>query len=341
MNIKMTQVILQTFSNKKQNILEGLSSIELSTASGQAKLNYNTTVKHNKRKTSKPKRRPKSVLKNANDWNRLYRKAVEAARNNFFVDNLVNTWYITLTIKDPHIKEVNTVRKWIQSYEKSFSKKVFILGFIELNKYHHPHVHMLMTTIERSSTELISESEVKNNWKYGLVRATTPSLPEYYNSMTKYHNNYIRRLINYSIKTWSSGSKLFINHSAINKYELITKRLKRLMTSYSKRITMTNSPFKLIWREKYKNAHSLYLKAKSKYKRELQKQVTVKDKPLYISYGKQKPVRIDNPSKKEEQLIKDNFELQGTRSFTLRKINDFTGEITNELHRHTEYYCPK
>lgn len=52
MNIKMTQVILQTFSNKKQNILEGLSSIELSTASGQAKLNYNTTVKHNKRVTS-------------------------------------------------------------------------------------------------------------------------------------------------------------------------------------------------------------------------------------------------------------------------------------------------
>lgn len=329
-----------TYSINEQNILEKPVAMAFSKASGELKVFFNNhKVKQGPRKTKKPKKRSQSLLKNANDWNRLYRKAIETANNNFFADNVRNTWYITLTIKDPHIKEVNTVRKWIKEYEKTFSEKVFILGFIELDKYHHPHVHMLLTTIKRSSSELITDSEVENNWKYGFVALKKPSESKYFNNMVAYHKEYIARIVNYSIKTWSKGSKVVTDPEAIKKYELIMERLKRIQNIYRKKSTLIESNNK--WKKKLKRAHSLYLLAKAKYKRELQVQMTVKDKPLYISYGKQKPSRTNNPTKEDIELVNTKFKFRGIRSFTLRKVNNDTGEIINCFHQHTKYYDPK
>lgn len=326
----MVKVIKSTYSTKKQDIHENPVALVFSAASEQAKLMYNTRKAKHNRKPEKRNKRPKARPKTGKDWNRMYREAVETANNNFFVDNLINTWYVTLTIKDPHIKEVNTVRKWLRAYEKTFFHKVFILGFIELNKTHHPHAHLLLTTVKHSQTELITEKEVTNNWKYGFVKASRPS-KKYYNNVGKYHHDYIRCLINYSIKTWDNGEPLTMNWATVKKYDLVLNRLKNLMNYY-------NEKYGEKWRTRYKQAHSLYLKAKSKYKRELEKQFTVKDKVVYISYGKQKATRTKNPTEEELELLKKYFKLSGTQSFTLSSVNNSTGEITNQYHQHTEYY---
>lgn len=241
--------------------MDSPKTIEISEASGQAKVIYNNRKATHNHKSGKRRTRPKNAPKSANDWNRLFRRAMDTASNNFFADNLINTWYITLTIKDPHIKNINTVRKWIKEYEKSFSNKVFILANIELNKVHHPHVHLLLTTPKRSQEELIPESEIKN-WPYGFVKATRPPM-KYKNKPTQYHFEYIRRLINYSIKTWSSGTSITINNDAIKKYDLITTRLKKHL-KYLNRKSINSNNNKV--GEQQRKTYSLYHKANAKLK---------------------------------------------------------------------------
>lgn len=312
------------------NIVEAPKSIEVSVASGQAKVIYSNRKATHNHKPSKRKKRPKKALKSAKDWNRLYRKAIDAASNNFFADNLINTWYVTLTIKDSHIKEINTVRNWIKEYEKSFSNKVFILANIELDKLHHPHIHLLLTTTKRSQRALITESEVKN-WPHGFVKATRPPM-KYANKTSKYYHKYIKRIINYSIKTWSNGADITaINKQAINKYALVTTRLKGYIEYLHKKATGPNT-------NKLRIAYSLYQKANAKYKRELQKQVCVKDQPLYISYGKQKAIRTDNPTDKELDLVKTSFNLKNTQALSLKTVDEATGEIVSEYYQHVEHY---
>lgn len=85
-------------------------------------------------------------------------------------------------------------------------------------------------------------------------------------------------------------------------------------------------------------AYRLYQKANAKYKRELQKQVCVKDQPLYISYGKQKAIRTNNPTDKELDLVKTSFNLRNTQALSLKNIDEATGEIVGEYYQHVEHY---
>lgn len=337
----MYNIRSKNYSNK-QKIMEPVQSIKTNQATKDTVIIYNnkktSTSNSPKHRIKRPKNAPRT-LKNYNEW---YRTANEALKNNFFVDNLRNTFYVVLTVKDKHIKSVNLVRKWVMDYTKSFNlHKVFVIAMIELNEEHHPHVHMLMTTCERSQQQLITQEDIRSHWKYGIIKSVYHPNAKYANDPKAYYKEYLSRLLNYSIKTFrgvKEYSMVFDKERAL-KYKRIKARLENheeyLMKRRDNQVTLIG---KKLFNKKIGVTHNILHKVNNLRKRELQKQYTVKDHPLYIRYGKNKPLRNDSPTLKDVEAITKSKNFFEGRKTEIRDVNTETGEIQSKMTTYTEWF---
>lgn len=282
-------------NNKLSNMLQHITSIRKSRATGVIVVSSDN-INHAKSNRSKKRgHRPKSWPKTPEDINRMYRTAKDCLANNFYQDNLINTWYCVYTIADSHIKNVNIARKWIHQLEKSLSNDVIVVAFIELNGKHHPHVHALITTKTRSNKALLIKEELISSWHHGECSLVI-------------HPSNLDKLLNYSIKTYNltnpdsytkfDSDKVLREQGVIRKYKHYITFLKKKRT-----LSLTNSQ-KLQLRNKLSIANHRLRVVKAKMKRELQKQYKVEDRPLYITYGRQHSISLSIDNLTNEKLAK-------------------------------------
>ena len=295
-----------------QDPVKYITSIKKNRATGEIVVCFDN-INHSKgNRSSQRGHRPKSWYKTPEDINRMYNNAVDCLANNFYADNLNNTWYCVYTIADPHIKNVNVARKWIHEFEQSLSHKVMILAFIELNAQHHPHVHALITTKERSSKSLLTKEELLAKWKHGKC-----------NKVEQCPNN-LKRILNYSIKTYTLDRSTIYTQFDISKalfYQGIVKRCKSYMAYLKKKreLDLSKSQKQLL-RKKFGIIIHHLKRTKADLKRELQKQYKVEDNPLYMTYGRQHSisVSIDNLTEEKLQDYLKNAEYLGSKDYTIR-----------------------
>lgn len=305
-----------TNNEKVKSSVKYITSIKENRATGEIVVNSDNINHLKGRKSGKRGHRPKSWDKTPEDINRMYNNAVDCLANNFYTDNLINTWYCVYTIADPHIKNVNVARKWIHQLEQSLSHKVMIVAFIELNALHHPHVHALITTKERSSKPLLTREELLTKWQHGK-----------YNKVVQHPNN-LKKILNYSIKTYNlddPNSYTEFNTTKVLLYQRIIKRCKHYIVYLKKKRELNLSKFQRQQLRKKFSIITYHLRrTKADLKRELQKQYKVEDKPLYITYGRQHSISlpIDNlTNEKLQDYLKDTEYLE-SKDYTIRSSDD-------------------
>lgn len=328
----------------KQKIIESPQSIKTHQATKEIDVYYSNRHVSNIPSTYPKHRhkRAKNKPKTARDYNAMYKRADEALKNNFFADNLINTFYAVLTISDKRIKSVSLVREWVKDYIKSFKEhEVFAIAMIELNEEHHPHVHALITTLKRSQKSLLTMTDIKNHWTHGSISRIYQPRKTYKSQPMMYYQKYLNRLLNYSIKTYSrykNYNMVFDKEKAL-KYKRIKSRLQHYKHYLE---NLRNSMKTRASRERINNkiavACRLFHSVVNKRKRELQKQYIVKDKPLYIKYGKLHPLEKKLPTLEELADLTKDKEFQKVRRNIIRNVDSNTGEVLNKMSTFTEKY---
>lgn len=327
----------------KQKIMESPQFIKTHQATKEIDVYYsnrhvsNIPSTYPKHRHKRAKNKPKS----ARDYNAMYKRADEALKNNFFADNLINTFYAVLTISDKRIKSVSLVREWVKDYIKSFKEhEVFAIAMIELDEEHHPHVHALITTLERSQKSLLTTTDIESHWTHGITNDAQPR-KKYKDKSMMYYQEYLSRLLNYSIKTYSGYkdyNMVFDKEKAL-KYKRIVTRLEHHKHYL---IKLRNSMKTRASWERINNKIAVTCRllhsVANKRKRELQKQYIVEDKPLYIKYGKLHPLEKKLPTLEELADLTKDKEFQKVRRNTIRNVDNSTGEVLNKMSTFTEKY---